>query len=83
MDLLRPDLGEKTNMRAIDVPRSEQREVADLLGLALDLEPFLDLLEFPCNPWTVRIAAAMDQNQDTLALLPAIFTGEPAWRLWQ
>lgn len=64
-------------MRAIDVARREECEVADRLALTLDVQPLLDLLELASNPWAVRVTVAVRQNQHLLALLPAVFGGKP------
>lgn len=78
---LRPDLREGSDVRPVDVSRREELEKASRLGLTLDLDPFLDLLELVSYKWAVRVSVAVREDEDLLALLPSIFGREPAWRL--
>lgn len=80
---LAPNLSEEANVSAVDVAGREELHIGHLLGLALNLKPLLDLLEFASNPWRVWIAVAVGENQDLLASLPAVLAGEPTGRLWE
>ena len=73
-------MSEESDVGAVDVAGGEKLDIADSLGTTLNLQPFLDLLEFSGNPGAVGITFAVCQDQNALAFFPAVFSGEPTWR---
>jgi hypothetical protein len=80
---LRPDLSEHADMSAVNHVRLEQLEICDVGVISLKLTHFLDLLQFQLDERIIRITSAMNQGKDSMAVLPAILSCEPAWRFWQ
>jgi hypothetical protein len=69
---LGPDLSEQSDVCSVDVAGGEEIPVANLLALAFDFEPILDLLEFPSDQWAVRIALSKGEDEDLLTGIPPI-----------
>lgn len=80
---LGPDLGEDTDVRAVDHRGFEQLQVANVGVVALELAHVLDLIIFQLHERGVRVALAVDQGQNSVALLPAVLTCQPTGRLRQ
>ena len=70
---LTPNLREQADMRAIDIPRTQELQVTSLPTLPLDLDPLLNLLQLACNPWALGIATHVNEDQYLLAFFPSIF----------
>jgi hypothetical protein len=68
-------------MSSVDIARTDQLEEAGCLGLTLDFDPLLDLLEFVGNKGTVGVSVTMREDQDLLTFVPSILCSKPTWSL--
>lgn len=70
-------------MYAVDHARAEEFQIGRILGLLLLLDPVSDLVVLTVDPWAVRVALAVSQNQDLSTVLPAILACQPSGRFRQ
>jgi hypothetical protein len=76
---LRPDLGEDTDVEAIEHLRLEELLDGDVGVLPLELNHLLDLGHLEGDERRVGVTLAVDEGENLVALLPAVVTGEPPW----
>ena len=69
-------------MGAVEVLRVEQLPVSNIGEFSLQSTRFLDIVELVLNKRRVRIAFAVNECQDPVALFPFVLACEPAGRLW-
>jgi len=65
---------------SIDHLRGEEFPVSNVFVLTLELAVSLNIFILPCDPWVIRIAFAVGENENGTAVLPPVLAGEPTWR---
>ena len=80
---LGPDLGEDADVGSVDHVRFEQLEVRDVGVVALELAHVLDILELSGNEGAVRVAFAVDEGENGMAIFPAVLASQPPRRFGQ
>ena len=67
-------------MRAVDVLGRKQLPVCDVFVAGFELRHLANVAELLRDERAVRIALAVDQGEDRVALFPTIFACKPTWR---
>lgn len=76
---LTPDLGEDTDMGTVDHVGLEELEIGDISISSFKLADIPDLLQLSLDKGRVWVTVAVDQSENSVALLPPVLTGEPSW----
>jgi hypothetical protein len=69
-------------MGAVEVLRVKQLPVSNVGEFSFKSASLLDVVELVLNKRRVRVAFAVDESQNSVALFPLIFACEPAGGLW-
>lgn len=75
---LGPDLGEETDDGTVEHLGLEKVEVGDVGVAALKFAHVLDILKLVRDKRVVGVALAVNEGENSVAILPAVFAGEPA-----
>jgi hypothetical protein len=75
---LRPDLGEDTNVSAVDHVRLEELQVRNIVIATFELAHVLDLLKFGHDEGSITIAFGMDKSKHIVAFFPPVFASKPS-----
>ena len=65
-------------MGSPDHVRLDEFQEGGICVVAFELVHVLDFLELLSHKGTVGVAFTMDESQDSMALLPSVFTSQPA-----
>lgn len=68
-------------MRSVDQFRCEKLPVRDIRVLGLELAHLANVVQLLGHKRAVGIAFAVNESQDGLAVLPAVFTSQPYVKL--
>jgi hypothetical protein len=75
---LRPDLGEDTDVSAVDHVRLEELEVRNICVATFELAHVLDLLKFRHDEGSITVALGVDESKHIVALFPAVLASKPS-----
>lgn len=70
-------------MGAVDHVGFKQLEIADIGIVALELAHVLDILELAVHPGAVRVALAVNEDEDGMAVFPSVLSRKPTGRFWE